>query len=106
LIGIVNAKSGGTNIEGIGFAIPSVMAKSVADQLIANGYVLGRVDFGVSLVEITDTFTAMRYGLNALGVFVQKDDADTDLKSGDTLALVVSHTGKDYSASITLKQLK
>lgn len=42
LIGIVNAKSTGTDIEGIGFAIPSNDALKVYSDLINYGYVTGR----------------------------------------------------------------
>ena len=41
LIGIVNAKSSGNNIEGLGFAIPIDRAKDVIENLIENGYVKG-----------------------------------------------------------------
>ena len=37
LIGIVNAKSSGSNIEGLGFAIPIDRAKDVITNLIENG---------------------------------------------------------------------
>jgi serine protease Do len=131
LIGIVNSKSGGSNIEGIGFAIPSNVAKSIAEQLIQNGYVAGRVDFGIALVDINDTWTAMRYGLMALGVYVARDDKDSGLKSGDrvvsvngaavnsaadvktiydkykvgdVLELVISRSGKEMKANVKLKQ--
>lgn len=42
LVGIVNAKSSGIGIEGLGFAIPIDDAKSVINDLIDNGYVTGR----------------------------------------------------------------
>lgn len=51
LIGIVNAKSSGSNIEGLGFAIPINNAKTVISSLIENGYVSGRPELGVSLTE-------------------------------------------------------
>ena len=41
LVGIVNAKSTGTDIEGIGFAIPSDDALKVYEDLINYGYVTG-----------------------------------------------------------------
>ncbi len=53
LIGIVNAKSTGTSVEGIGFAIPISTVKQVADELVANGYVTGRPQLGLSLVTVT-----------------------------------------------------
>lgn len=48
LIGIVNAKSTGYDVEGLGFAIPSNIAFEVAKELIENGYVTGRLDLGFS----------------------------------------------------------
>lgn len=52
LIGIVNAKSSGMNVEGLGFAIPIDDAKSVIVDLIDLGYVSGRPFLGVTLQEI------------------------------------------------------
>lgn len=49
LIGIVNAKSSGSNIEGLGFAIPMNIAKPVITSIIEHGYVTGRPELGVSL---------------------------------------------------------
>ena len=51
LIGIVNAKSSGSNIEGLGFAIPIDIAKPVITSLIENGKVEGRAELGVTLQE-------------------------------------------------------
>lgn len=70
LIGIVNAKSSGSDIEGLGFAIPINTAKAVAEDLINHGYVQGRVSMGVTLVDITDAQTAMQYRVQYLGVYV------------------------------------
>lgn len=42
LVGIITAKSQGTGIEGIGFAIPSDTAKPVVQDLIELGFVRGR----------------------------------------------------------------
>lgn len=52
LIGIVNAKSAGENVEGLGFAIPIDDAMTIASNLIENGYVAGRVQLGFQLFEI------------------------------------------------------
>ena len=51
LIGIVNAKSSGTGIEGIGFAIPSDDAYKILTDFIENGYVTGRPTLGISCVK-------------------------------------------------------
>ena len=47
LIGIVNAKSSGANIDNIGFAIPIDTAYEIAVELIEFGYVTGRVEAGL-----------------------------------------------------------
>ncbi len=52
LIGVVNAKSMGIEVEGLGFAIPIDTAKSVINDLIGQGYVSGRPYLGVSLQDI------------------------------------------------------
>ncbi len=72
LIGIVVAKSAGDNIEGLGFAIPINDASAVLDQLKSHGYVQGRVSMGVSLIEILDAQTAMRYRVRQMGVYVDR----------------------------------
>ena len=51
LIGIVVAKSSGTTIEGLGFAIPINTVKDVYEQLMDNGYVTGRAVLGVTMTE-------------------------------------------------------
>lgn len=48
LIGIVVAKSSGSDVEGLGFAIPINKAADIADQLIENGYVKGGVSTGMT----------------------------------------------------------
>ncbi len=53
LIGIVNAKSYGIEIEGIGFAIPTSSAKSIITDLMDLGYVTGRPYLGISMKEYT-----------------------------------------------------
>ena len=70
LIGIVNAKSSGTGIEGIGFAIPINTAKAIAMDLIENGVVTGRIEMGLGLVVVNDYQTAMQYGVSRAGVYV------------------------------------
>ena len=55
LIGIVNAKSSGSDIEGLGFAIPINDAIYVAQQLIDNGYIKGRPRLGIYVYDVTET---------------------------------------------------
>lgn len=51
LIGIVVAKSSGSDVEGLGFAIPINTAADVAHQLMEKGYVSGQPSTGMSYSE-------------------------------------------------------
>lgn len=83
LIGIVNAKSSESNVEGLGFAIPVNTAMQVAQSLIENGYVTGRPEFGITVVPIADAQTAMQYGVNRYGVYVaQVNEGSAAEKAG------------------------
>jgi len=49
VVGVNSAKIYSGGYEGIGFAIPSNMAREVADSLIESGYVKGRPQIGVTI---------------------------------------------------------
>ena len=53
LIGIVNAKSAGESIEGLGFAIPSNVAAEIVRDLMDYGFVTGRPYLGISTEDVT-----------------------------------------------------
>ncbi len=72
LIGIVNAKSSGSDIEGLGFAIPINEAIHVAEELMTKGYVSGRPYLGVEFFNATSMSQALYYGLPSLGVYVSR----------------------------------
>lgn len=87
LVGVVNAKASGENVEGLGFAIPIDTAKEVIEQIMDYGYVKGRVTSGLTLIDILDNQTAMRYGVNELGVYIYSVEEGSNaekagLKSG------------------------
>jgi serine protease Do len=87
------AKSSGSDVEGLGFAIPVNTAKNVADELKQYGYVKGRVDTGMSFIDLTSAQKALLYGVNRLGVYVQSVEsgsnaANAGFKSGDMIAYV------------------
>lgn len=92
LIGIVNAKSTGAEIDGLGFAIPANLVQSVAEQLINQGYVSGRISTGMSLIDIEDRYTAYYYGVSRTGVYVQNvtgsNAQDAGFQSGDCIVAV------------------
>ena len=91
LIGIVNAKSGGTNIEGLGFAIPSNVAKAVASDLVIYGFVRGRTETGLELVDIQNAQTARWYRVSQTGLYILSSVND-QLKNGDRITAVNGKT--------------
>ena len=130
LVGIVNAKSGDSEAEGIGFAIPVNTAKEVAQELISNGYVTGRPALGVSvisgdtamqyfgtsgvyIVEVVEGGGAANAGLqygdrivSMDGTLVETTDELTDALSaysaGDTVELQVARKGQLFTVQVTL----
>lgn len=133
LIGIVNAKSSGDDIEGLGFAIPINDVKDVVEQLINVGYVSNRATIGVYLSEITqstDQFAAGVYITEVIEgtgadeaelkpydriVFVDESAVNSysDLKKllkeynvGDTIKITVIREGKQVTVDCTLTEAK
>lgn len=107
LIGIVNAKTSASGIEGLGFAIPSNTAQKIAADLIENGYVSGKVKLGVTMIEINDKVTAAQYNVSDYGVYIAQVNANSDayyggLKSGDR---VVSINGEKIETSSQIKDI-
>ncbi len=100
LVGIVNAKSTGEDVEGLGFAIPIDTAYTVFNQLVEFGYVRGRVDHGLNLVDITDFFSASAYRVNTLGVYVYESKYSNEIKNGDR---IVSFNGTEVMTSAEVK---
>ncbi|MEA5026595.1 MAG: trypsin-like peptidase domain-containing protein [Erysipelotrichaceae bacterium] len=70
LIGIVNAKSSGDDVEGLGFAIPINSIKDSIEELISQGYVSGKRALGISIVDVTDSQTAQQYNVTDYGVYI------------------------------------
>lgn len=103
LIGIVNAKSSGDSIEGLGFAIPVNRAKEIINNLIENGYVKGRASLGVTLVNGSDSFfeedTTQVYIYD-----VSKGSAadKAGLKRGDQILKIDDTSIKDISDVTTI----
>jgi len=102
LIGIVNAKSSGSGIEGLGFAIPINSAKTVIDDIIKYGYVKGRIDLGVTMVDVSDSRTAMTYRVSETGVYVTKVSKQNGLKAGDR---IISVNDTEVTSSSQVKSI-
>lgn len=82
LIGIVVAKSSGSDVEGLGFAIPCDKVSNVVKSLIENGYVEGRPAAGITIVDLTSAQKAMQYGVSITGVYIQEVTGENAKKAG------------------------
>lgn len=125
LLGVVNAKSSGEDIEGLAFAIPANTVEEITQSLIRYGYVPGRPQLGVRVTQIT------RSGVP--GVYIVESTADNGLQAGDRLlridgtdisttagisavldrhsvgdavSVTVSRSGREVTLRVTLTELK
>lgn len=113
LIGIVVAKSSGSDVEGLGFAIPINTAAEIAKNLIEGGATTSenKAVIGVQIVEVADAQMAMQYNVQYTGVYIQevtsKKAKKAGLKSGDMI-YYFEHTRietfDDLSAAISKHQ--
>ena len=104
LIGIVNAKSWGTEIEGLGFAIPINQALNVAEQLLTYGYVRGKPTVGAIFEDINASNYFFYYSVKS-GVYVTRllDGYNEDvLKVGDRIIAV---NGKEITSSDDIRTI-
>ncbi len=98
LIGVVNAKSSGTGIEGLGFAIPVNDALNVAEQLMEFGYVRGKVTIGVTFYDCQDALEARYYGLPGYGLYVTALTENMNDKSLKVMDRIISIDGQEISS--------
>ena len=82
LIGVVVAKSAGSEVEGLGFVIPSNLANKITSSLIKSGYVEGRAAAGISILDLTNSSDAMQYGVQITGVYIAELNGNNAKKSG------------------------
>ena len=114
LVGVVNAKSSGSTIEGLGFAIPINYAISIAEELMSNGYISGRPVLGVNVFNFTanssymdirnSEFAAMLNYLDEFGVYFLEYTLGQsgDLQFGDR---IIAIDGTPVSALADMKAL-
>ena len=108
LAGIVVAKSAGSNVEGLGFAIPCDKVASVTKSLIEKGYVEGRPAAGITIVDLTDAQAAMQAGVSITGVYIQQVNGENakkaGLESGDLIYYI--NDTKITASSDVLKEIQ
>lgn len=105
VIGINTVKIGATDVEGIGFAIPSNIAKPIVDELIKNGKIV-RPYIGISGISLDDNM-AKRYNL-VKGVYVAKIESSSaaynaGIKVGD---VIVKIDDKEITTIEELNEIK
>lgn len=134
VIGINSVKMASTGVEGLGFAIPSDIAKPVISDLIEYGYVTGRPVIGISgrniteemsqyydlpvgvyIQTITEFSAAEKAGLRPGDVIIQCDGQTVETvdelneirdqhQVGDTLTLTIVRDGQRMEVSVTLEE--
>lgn len=100
LLGVVNAKSSGEDIEGLAFAIPSNTVQEITQALIAYGYVPGRPQLGIRVTRITRSGAGYSLSTAEPGVYVVDATEDNGLRAGDRL-LRIDETDINSTADIS-----
>ena len=108
VIGITNMKivSSFSNIEGIGFAIPSDTLSSIVDALMADGAVYGRSTIGVTVGPISEDiadYYDIPVGLYVSEVLKNSDAQKQGIKKGD---IIIKVNGKDSHTTADIAEEK
>lgn len=140
VVGINSAKMsstyGNASVEGLGFAIPISDAKDILEDLINNGYVTGRPQFGIAGVDVSDSeaqhlnipqgvyvynvttgSAAEQAGLCQGDVITavedititnmdELNDAKNQYNAGDTIKLTVFRAGQTLELNLTLQEVR
>ena len=92
LIGLVVAKSSGSDVEGLGFAIPINTAANVAQQLMDKGYVSGQPWTGMTYTEGSSGLDFIFGGSSSATVYIYSVDTkvakEAGFKPGDVVYAV------------------
>lgn len=88
VVGITSSKMTGDEYDSVGFAIPSVTVKRVADQLVKNGKVTDRAKLGITYTEISSVYAEIN-NFDTTGIYVvtvgETSDAYGKLTKGDLI---------------------
>lgn len=106
LIGLVVAKSSGSDVEGLGFAIPVNTAAEVAQQIIKTGgnvnsqTATGNAAIGVTVANLSSRELAEQYGFDEPGVYVTAISSinaqEAGFQIGDRIAKADGKKVSDY----------
>lgn len=111
VIGINSSKIAESSFEGMGFAVPIATAKSIAESIIANGYVPGRPMLGIQYTSVYSNSTYaviaqianLPKGSIVVSSIAQNSSfSGTDVQPGDIITQV---NGKDLENSDSLREV-
>lgn len=117
LIGVVVAKSSGSDVEGLGFAIPINRAADVASQLMKGGYVKGKPSTGMAYQDMSqqqqngDMFgfgfdEFFGGGMQQSGVYIAEINGKNAKKAGFEVGdMVYSVDGQEIDSFDTLSSI-
>ncbi len=94
VVAVNSAKIVAEGYEGLGFAIPISEAKAIVDQLIANGYVSGRVSLGITGQTYSDAYYQ---GFLIYTIEEGSSLRGTDVRRGDLIVGVNDVEVTDYA---------
>lgn len=94
VIAVNSAKIVADGYEGLGFAIPINEAKEIIDDLIAYGYVKGRVSLGITGQTYSDAYYE---GFLIYSINEDSPLRKTDVRKGDLITAVNDTQVKDYA---------
>jgi len=126
VIGVVSAKSTGMDVEGLGFAIPSIHAESIVRQLVDYGFIRGRavlgvtIQYGNGMVQVASVGTgsaAEQAGLRTGDTILSIDGTQlsnfADLRTlldkaspGDTMEMRVRRGNEEITLTAVLDEYK
>ena len=111
VVGINSSKIADTDYEGMGFAVPSATATSIANSLISYGYVPNRPKLGITYSSVSNyQVYSMVVAIKGLpsgsliitGISEDSALANTDAEVGD---MIIKVNGKDMETSDVLLDL-
>ena len=102
LIGLVVAKSGGSNVEGLGFAIPINIAAPIAKDLIEAWNPGSNALIGITVINVDSEEMAKNYGFSSIGVYINEvtspEARKAGIQSGDQISMVGDDVITDYDS--------
>ena len=112
LVALVNSKTGGSTVEGTGYAIPMNDVIKVINDLQTNGYITGKARLGITMNLLGSSFSSYGY-IQVKSILENGSCATTDLKVNDILykldgttlssVSVLSEALSKYSVGDTVK---